>query len=364
MKSITKTLLCMSIIFLATLAYGDQNKDDSPPRKVIIGTVIHGYYGIKYPGLDIRLTELEELIDNVAQECSRKYPGEGLDLIVLPEGIVTRGKGRTAEAKSVVLEGPVLDRMSAKARQYKSNLIVPLVMLEDKEKQIITNSAVVFDRTGAIAGIYRKAHPVAALGSDSLEGGITPGSEFNVIECDFGRLGILICYDMSYKDGWDQYAAKGVDIVAVPTMSPQMAAPSANALRGRYFVVTSSPRNNASIFNPMGMIDAQITDGDQEVTDGNVNNKQNMVLVHKIDLSYALINWASKLSDGKIFTEKYGDRAGYTYYRSEDVGMFWSNDAEYPIQRMIRELGYSDRDDETERIRALEDKVRGTSVIK
>ena len=144
-----------------------------PPRKVVIGTVIHGYYGVKYPGLEKRLSEVEDLIDSVASECRRKYSDDGLDLVVLPEEIITIGKGRTAETRSVRLKGPVIERMGGKARQYNTYIIVPLDLAE--EEGTSANAAVLLDRKGDVAGIYRKVHLVAGLNSKVLEGGHTPG---------------------------------------------------------------------------------------------------------------------------------------------------------------------------------------------
>ena len=67
---------------------GRASKTDRPPRKVVIGTVIFGPYG-KYPGLDERLKVLSGLVDEMAGEAARAYPGRGLDLAILPETTVT-----------------------------------------------------------------------------------------------------------------------------------------------------------------------------------------------------------------------------------------------------------------------------------
>jgi len=351
----------MVVMFLISQRHpvhaGRDRSGELPPRKVIIGTVIHGYYGAPYPGLDRRLSEVENLIDTVAGESERKYPGEGLDIVVLPEEIITIGKGSTAKEKSVRLEGPVLDRMGKKARQYSTYLIVPLDLAGDDGT--FSNAAVLLDRSGKVVGIYRKVHLVAPLGSDVLEEGHSPGAEYTVFDCDFGRIGIQICFDLSYPEGWRALAEKGAEIVAVPTMSPQTTRPSAYALDGRYYVVTSNHRNNASIFNPAGRIDAQISDGDNEVSPEGLRLTQGAVLVHRIDLSYALVPWSGRLGDGRLFTEKYGGRVGYTYYRDEDFGIFWSNDPATPISRMVKELGLNEVEEDIERVRLIQDRVRG-----
>lgn len=339
-SSALRFLLIAGTMLAASAGFAQQPTDG--PRKVVIGTVMHWFQG-NYPGLEARLAEISGLIDTAAREAERKYPGEGIDLVVLPEQAVTMGKGNTAAERGVKLDGLVLERMGAAARKHRTYLVVPLDLNEGGGK--ITNSAVLLDRAGKVAGIYRKVHPVAARGSDSLEGGITPGSDFPVFECDFGRLGIQICFDMSYPDGWKALAERGAEIVALTSASPQTARPAAYALSGGYYVVSSTPRENVSVFNPIGRIDAQ--------------RKEPGALVHRIDLSHAILHWSPNLEDGRGFTRKYGDRAGYVYYTDEDTGIFWSNDPATPITKMVRELGLETSSEQIERVRKLQEKVRG-----
>jgi len=351
-------MIVTAMMFQSHPSYAQHKRpSEFPPRKVVIGTVIHGYYGVSYPGLDKRLTEVENLIDKVAVESDRKYHGEGLDLVVLPEEIITIGKGLTAVEKSVPLKGPVLDRMGGKARQYSTYLVVPLDLTE--ENGTTSNAAVLLDRAGKVTGIYRKVHAVDVPGSKVLEGGHTPGAEYPVFDCDFGRLAIQICYDLNFPEGWQALAEKGAEIIVVPTMSPQTVQPTIYAFNGSCYVVTSNHRNNATIFNPAGRIDAKIEDGDNELVSGRLRLTQNAVLVHRVDLSYALISWYSKLRDGRLFSEKYGDRVGYSYYRDEDCGIFWSNDPALSIGRMVKEVGLVEINDKLKRSRQVQDEVRG-----
>ncbi len=341
-NAVLPALVCLVCLAGAPGPTAQEAGSSGAPRKVVIGTVMHWFRG-EYPGLDARLGEIAGLVDDTAREAERKYPGEGLDLIVLPEQAVTIGRGNTAAERGVKLAGPVLERMGAAARKHRTYLIVPLDLDEGGGK--ITNSAVLLDRAGKAAGIYRKAHPVAALGSNTLEGGITPGSDFPVFECDFGRLGIQICFDMSYPDGWKALKDAGAEIVALTSASPQTVRPAAYALFGGYYVVSSTPRENVSVFNPIGRVEAQ--------------RKEPGALVHRIDLSHAILHWSPTLEDGRSFTRKYGDRAGYVYYTDEDTGVFWSNDPATPIMTMVRELGMETSAEQIERVRKLQEKVRG-----
>jgi predicted amidohydrolase len=317
---------------------------DAPPRKVVIGTMMYAMWG-EYPGLESRLDTLVGFIDRMAAGARSRY-SVGLDLAVLPESAVTGETLNDPASASFPLDGKVLEAMGAAARAHHTYVIVPMTLAEDPESGVYTNSNILLDREGSVVGNYRKVHLVADQQGATLEGGLMPGKSFPVFECDFGKIGIQVCFDMVFDDGWEALARKGAEIVAWPSQSPQTIQPRWRARQHHYHIVSSTWRNNASIFDPTGDIIAQTTE-------------PSSVLVEQVDLSYALIDWQPKLNEGQAFREKYGEAAGFRYSEAEDGGIFWSNDAEVPIMRMARELGIELRADSLARNRRLQDEVRG-----
>jgi predicted amidohydrolase len=315
---------------------------DSPPRKVVIGTAMYPIY--EFRGQEQRLRDVESLIDEMAAAAKRQYPGDGLDLVVLPEEVLTLGSGRSPAERALAADGPEMERIRAKAREHRSYVVAPLTLADDRPRGRYSNAAILLDRDGKQVGVYRKVHPVAPYDSDVLEGGIQPGSDFPVFQCDFGKVGIQICWDMAYEDGWQTLAERGAEIVALPTASPQTARPAAYALRGSYYVVSSTPRDNASVFNSLGRISAQTTSPG--------------VAVHQIDLSYALLHWSPTLDNGQILKSRYGDDVDFVYYETEDTGIFWSNAATIPISQMVRETGQTPLADHVQRVGRLQDAAR------
>ncbi len=318
-------------------------RQDRPPRKVVIGTVVSGYAIFKQP-LDARLRKMEEYVDTMAIEAETDPALKRLDLAVLPETLLTR-PGDTTPQQAVRID-EVLPRVAACAQRHGCYIVVGTLLLEAGPPARYSNVALLVDRTGKLAGVYRKVHPVAPQGSDVIEGGTTPGSEFPVFDCDFGKLGIQICFDMLYSDGWAALAKRGAEIVALPSASPDSVHPCAYALQHQYYIVSAAPRDHSAVYNPLGLIEAEATE-------------TGAVLVHQIDLSYAILHWEAVLEEGAALTKKFGDRVGYHYYRPQDAGIFWSNDPAMTIGRMIGTLGLVDSDANAERIRQLEDKARG-----
>lgn len=335
-------LAWIAILVGTSLAWCEEGSADGAPRKIVVGTAVYPFYS--FPGQDQRLRDIEGLIDDMASQAEEKYGKAGLDLVVLPEEVLNLGGGRSPRERAVDLDGPEMKRMRNKARQYQTYVVAPVTLLESESPEVCTNSAVLLDRQGETVGIYRKVHPVAGFDTEVLEGGITPGRDFPVFQCDFGKVGVQICWDLSFGDGWRALADRGAEIVVVPSASPQTVRPSMYALQGGYHVVTATPRNNASVFNPLGRISAQI--------------REPGVLVHQLDLEHVLLHWSSSLSNGRAFTRKYGDRAGFLYYEDEDAGMFWSNDANLPIRHMVSELEQLELAEHIERTRKLQERRR------
>lgn len=332
-------------IALAVLATGSaaaaefpgKNRSDQPPRKVIVGTVIEAYWET-YPGLPKRLERLLATIDRVAEKSRQEY-GRGPDLVVLPEVAVTGEVSGTALKTAVPYPGALEEAFARKARQHHTYLVVPTYLLED-DRKTCSNVAILVGRNGERVGTYRKLHLAVPTGSDSLEAGTTPGKEISVFSCDFGKLGIQICFDMEYDYGWRELERQGAELVVWPTQSPQTAQPAFRALNSGYYIVSSTWRNNATIFEPTGKITAQIKPPEE-------------ILVRELDLSYAILPWSSRLQNGAALRKKYGDKVGFRYYEDEDSGIFWSNDPQLPIGKMLRSIGVTESREELQRIEKL-----------
>jgi predicted amidohydrolase len=325
-------------------------RHDRPPRKVIVGTTLTRWYS-DYPGLSGRLEHMRRLIDQMVAESRSTY-GRSIDLALFTEYAVTAGKPGSAAEVAIPLDGAILEALGSKAREHHSYIVFGGVFRDVPTAGDCSNAAVVIDRKGRLAGRYVKVHPVLdRIGPGAkivLEGGVTPGSEYNVLDLDFGRVGVQICYDIEYPEGWRRLAEKGAELVLYPTQSPQVTRPGIYAATHEYWVVSATFRNNASFFEPgTGLVAAQITEPKQ-------------TLVHEIDLSYIILPWSSRLRNGEAFREAFGDHVGYRYSQSEDRGIFWSNDPGRPIGQMARSLRLLETATEQQaRARDAQDGLRG-----
>jgi predicted amidohydrolase len=304
-----------------------------------------------YPGLSGRLEQMRGLIDEMAAESRSRY-GRSIDLALFTEYAVTAGKRGPAAQVAVPLDETIIEPLGSKAREHKTYIVFGGVLRDIPAAGDCANAAVVIDRQGRPAGHYVKVHPVLnrvrSDGKITLEGGVTPGALYNVFDLDFGRVGMQICYDVEYPEGWRRLADQGAELVLFPTQSPQFTRPGMYAAIHEFWIVSSTYRNNASIFEPgTGLVAARITEPKR-------------TLVHEIDLSYLILPWSSRLRNGAAFREAFGDRVGYRYSESEDRGVFWSNDPNRSIGEMARSLGLAETaTEEQARARDAQDRLRG-----
>jgi predicted amidohydrolase len=313
-----------------------QTTSNAPPRKVIVGTAMQSFWG-RYPGLRNRLDQLAGIVDQMAAQAKRDY-GRGLDLAILPEAAMTGEVGDNAVDSSISFDGETKDAFAQKAREHTCHIVVPTYLLDSRKKKLCSNAAILLGRKGEVLGTYRKIHLVVSLDRRTMENGTTPGCALPVFDCDFGKLGIQICYDMDFGEGWAGLARRGAELIAWPTQSPQTSQPAFRARDHRCYIVSSTWRHNATVFEPTGKIAAQI-------------RPPHSVLVHELDLSYALLPWSSKLQNGEALRKAYGDKVGFRYYEDEDCGIFWSNDPKTTIGQMVRSIGVLELEEEMARVR-------------
>jgi N-carbamoylputrescine amidase len=96
-------------------------------------------------------------------------------------------------------------------------LVVVASLFERRAAGLYHNTAVVFDRSAAIAGIYRKMHiPDDPAFYEKFY--FTPGDlGFEPITTSVGRLGVLVCWDQWYPEAARLMALAGAELLLYPT---------------------------------------------------------------------------------------------------------------------------------------------------
>lgn len=214
-----------------------------PQRVVRAVTVYHRPSGLKSAAENV------ESFCRVLREAASLRP----DIICLPEGITMVGTGKTYAEVSEPIPGPTTRRLGALARELNCYLVAGLL---EREGRLVYNSAVLIGRGGEVVGTYRKTH----LPREEVEGGVTPGDSYPVFQTDFGRVGLMICWDVQFPEPCRALALQGAEVILLPIWGGSEVLAQARAIENHLFLVTSSYDMKTFIVDPTGRVLAEATE--------------------------------------------------------------------------------------------------------
>ncbi len=159
----------------------------------------------------------------------------GADIVCIGEGINLAGVNGNVGYSDVAepIPGPVTEMLGEVARKYGMYIVGAMGELEG---EAIYNTAVLIDREGRVAGKYRKVY----LPREEVEAGCTPGDSYPVFDTDFGRVGMMICWDVQYADPARALAVQGAEIIFCPIWGGNPTLAKARAIENQLFLVLSS----------------------------------------------------------------------------------------------------------------------------
>jgi predicted amidohydrolase len=167
------------------------------------------------------------------------------DIVCLGEGITSVGNGQSYVSLAETVPGPTTEQLGEKARQYGMYIVAGLY---EREGTAVYNTAVLIDRQGNVAGKYRKVY----LPREEIEGGLTPGMAYPVFDTDFGRIGMMICWDVQYVDPARALAAQGAEIILLPIWGGNYTLMKARAIENHVFLISAGYGVETAVIDPNG----------------------------------------------------------------------------------------------------------------
>jgi predicted amidohydrolase len=165
------------------------------------------------------------------------------DLLLYPEH-VTQKSGDASEGDALL---DLLGELAAKYGIYTA----ASVLVIDKADGRKYNRGVLYDRRGALTGIYDKIHPYSPEATDHS---VIPGTKTDIFKTDFGRLGMIICYDSWFTDVTELLALKGAEVILFPVAGYYRSLIPARAADNqvRFVISVLSESNGYGIFDTLG----------------------------------------------------------------------------------------------------------------
>ncbi len=112
-------------------------------------------------------------------------------------------------------DGPTMQRMIQLAKDTEMVLVVP--MFEKADEGFYYNTAAVVDADGTYLGKYRKTHIPHVQGFWE-KFYFRPGNlGYPIFDTKVGRIGVYICYDRHFPEGWRALGLAGAKIVFNPS---------------------------------------------------------------------------------------------------------------------------------------------------
>ena len=195
-------------------------------------------------------------------------------------------------AAEVMPEGHTTQLMQEYAKKHNMVIVVPIY--EEEMTGVYYNTAAVIDADGTFLGKYRKTHIPQVDPGFYEKFFFKPGNlGYPVFDTAYCKLGVYICYDRHFPEGWRALALNGAEYIVNPSATVaglskylwELEQPAAAAANGVFIgainrIGTEEPwasemgefYGSSYIVNPRGQIEAQASYGDDEL------------LVHEIDL--------------------------------------------------------------------------------
>jgi predicted amidohydrolase len=300
-------LLGAVFIVLGLFAHLAPAQDAAPSDKVTRNRLLR-VVTVSQDGLDMKPGRA--MLDQTLQRLEAAAAFRP-DIVCLPERFTYEDSPPTAQA--------AVEPIARWARSNGCYVICPL-LVRDGER--IYNSALLLDRNGELVGRYDKIRPT----ENELERGISPGAvDPPVFHTDFGTIGIQICFDVNWRRQWQQLKRKGAQIVFFPSAYPAARQLSALAWWHQSFIVSSTRRGPASIYD--------IT-GERMATTGQYRQWAGAV----VPLGKRLFEIDFHTDKMRQIQRKYGDKVQIKWYHDDDLVTLASLDDGLTVDDLVREF--------------------------
>jgi len=225
------------------------------------------------------LAEAEQWIREAAQRDAR--------LVVLPEVFIWRGNKKEERYSAETIPGPTSERLSALARELEIYLLGGSILEEIPGSDKAYNTSLLFGPSGELLASYRKIHlfDVDLANGVSLRESATReyGDSVVAAKTDLGTMALTVCYDLRFPELYRGLAAKGADLIFVPSAFTAFTGQAhwepllrARAIENQVYIIAPDQygksaksfetHGHSMIVDPWGKVIAELPDGPGVIT--------------------------------------------------------------------------------------------------
>jgi len=280
---------------------------------------------------------VEETIENNLNEIMNLLTlasFEKPDIVCLPECAPMLGLS-LKEMVEVAEEIPneLFNKISSFAKSHGMYIIFPVV---ERKGSKVYNSAVVIGRDGEYIGSYHKIHPTIW----EIEAGITPGKEAGIFDLDFGRIGILICFDLNFNDVAKSLLEKRPKLVFFPSMYPGGLQLKILAFNCGFYVISAFTGEGSEIVNPLGRTLL-------------ASSSFQPVICRDINIDFEILHLDYNSEKMNSIKKKYGSSVNFEVAKKEGVFLMSYESKDKTVEDVIKEFGLETREEYFKRANSI-----------
>lgn len=206
----------------------------------------------------IQMSTVEDKMENVrtVKAYLEKIKDENPDFVILPEMFCCPYQTENFPIYAEKEGGPVWQQLSGYAKQYGIYLIGGSMPEKDAEGNVY-NTSYIFDREGKQIGKHRKVH----LFDIDIKGGqtfkesdtLTAGDSDTVFDTEFGKIGVMLCFDIRFPELSRMMVNDGAKVIFVPAAFNMTTGPAhwelsfrTRALDNQIYMVGCAPARDVS----------------------------------------------------------------------------------------------------------------------
>ena len=208
----------------------------------------------------IQMHIIEDKAENIrkAGEFIDEAAERGADIVILPEMFNCPYKASYFPEYAELPGGDTYTFLKKKAEEQGIYIFGGSIPEKD-EKSRVFNTCFIFDREGMELGKHRKTHlfDIDVKGGQSFRESdtLTPGNEPTVVDTEFGKIGVMICYDIRFPEFSRMMVNEGAGIIIVPGAFNMTTGPAhweilfrTRAVDNQVFMVGTAPARDVDNF--------------------------------------------------------------------------------------------------------------------
>lgn len=206
----------------------------------------------------IQMSTVEDKMENVrtVKTYLEKIKDENPDFVILPEMFCCPYQTENFPIYAEKEGGPVWQQLSGYAKQYGIYLIGGSMPEKDAEGNVY-NTSYIFDREGKQIGKHRKVHlfDIDVKGGQTFKESdtLTAGDSDTVFDTEFGKIGVMLCFDIRFPELSRMMVNDGAKVIFVPDAFNMTTGPAhwelsfrTRALDNQIYMVGCAPARDVS----------------------------------------------------------------------------------------------------------------------